>query len=98
MANRPKLGQIQKDYSDLKSDMRNLNNDLKGFKNEVRSKFKEIDRRDVIRLLQEQNSIYSDKYRYTYEEIGSMVGISTTEVANISKEEGLARRGKSQGA
>jgi hypothetical protein len=98
MANRPRLGDIQRDYSVIKSDVRDLTNEFKDFKNEVRTKFKEVDRRDVVRLLQEKNSPYTDKFRYTYEEIGNIVDVSTTEVANIAKDEGLSRRGKSQGA
>lgn len=98
MANRPRLGDLQRDYSGIKSNLRDLTNEFKDFKNEVRSKFKEVDRRDVVRLLQEKNSPYTDKFRYTYEEIANMEGISTTEVANIAKDEGLSRRGKSQGA
>lgn len=98
MAKRPRLADIQRDYNGIKSDVRDLTNEFKDFKNEVRSKFKEVDRRDAVRLLQEKNSPYTNKSRYTYEEIGNMVGVSTTEVANIAKEEGLSRRGKAQGA
>lgn len=98
MANRPKLGDLQKGYSSVKNDVRDLANELKDFKSEVHAKFKDVDRREVIRLLQEKNSPYSDKFRYTYEEIANIVGISTTEVANIAKDEGLSRRGNSRGA
>lgn len=98
LANRPRLGDLQKGQNSLKGDFRDFKNEFKDFKNEVRNKFKEVDRREVIRLLQEKNSPYSDKFRYTYEEIGNIVGISTTEVNNIAKEEGLSRRGSSQGA
>ncbi|WP_035288022.1 hypothetical protein [Clostridium sp. KNHs214] len=98
MANRPRLGELQRENVNIKNELRDFKNEFKDFKNEVRSKFKDVDRRDTIRLLQEKNSPYSDKFRYTYEEIGNAVGISTTEVANIAKEEGLSRRSKSQGA
>lgn len=98
MAVRPKLRDIQKDYSSLKNGLRDLSTEFKDFKSEVKAQFKQVNTREVIRLLQKKNSPYSDKFRYTYEEISNMIGISTTEVANIAKDEGLARRNKFQGA
>jgi hypothetical protein len=43
-------------------------------------------------MLKETNSPYSDKPRYSYEEISSATGRSTGYISNVAKENGLSRR------
>jgi hypothetical protein len=81
MANRPTMKQLQ--TNDRKQDERldKLEEEVKGLR-----------RREIIGYLREKNIPGSPKFRYTYEEIANLVGLSTTVVANIAKEEGLSRR------
>lgn len=46
----------------------------------------------IIQMLQETNSPYSDKPRYSYDEISSASGRSTGYISNLAKDNGLSRR------
>jgi len=46
----------------------------------------------IIQSLRESNSPYSNKPRYTYEEISSMTGRSTGYISNLAQKNGLSRR------
>ena len=46
----------------------------------------------IIQMLQETNSPYSDKPRYSYDEISAASGRSTGYISNLAKEHGLSRR------
>lgn len=67
-------------------------NDLKAKSTHTDERLKNLERREIITLLQEKNIPGSSKYRYTYEEIAEIVGTSPSTVARIAKEEGISRR------
>jgi hypothetical protein len=46
----------------------------------------------IIQMLQEVNSPYSDKPRYSYDEISAASGRSTGYISNLAKDNGLSRR------
>lgn len=88
MANRPTMTKMQKQIDELKRDQLKTNQDVKRHELELKA----IQRRDVIKLLSEKSTPNSARYRYTYDEIGEIVGCSSGTVANIAKENGLSRR------
>jgi t-SNARE complex subunit (syntaxin) len=56
---------------------------------------KEVNRvsdNQILILLQESNSPYTQKPRYTYEEISNISGKSTGHISNLAKKHGLSRR------
>lgn len=81
MAKRPTMKELQ--TSDKMQNTR-----LDKLEEEVRAS----KRREIMRYLSERNDPRSSRYRYTYDEIASFMDVSTTQVANIAREEGLARR------
>lgn len=81
MANRPTMKGLQ-------NNDRRQNERIEKLEEEVRG----IKRREIIGYLREKNIPGSSKYRYTYDEIANIFNVSTTTIANIAKEEGLARR------
>lgn len=46
----------------------------------------------IIQMLKETNSPYSDKPRYSYDEISAASSRSTGHISNLAKENGLSRR------
>lgn len=46
----------------------------------------------IVQLLQERNSPFSDKPRYTYDEISEMTGRSTGYISKLAQKHGLSRR------
>lgn len=46
----------------------------------------------ILRMLEEKNSTYSDKPRYTYSEIVAASGRSVGYISNLAAEHGLSRR------
>lgn len=64
-------------------------------KKEIKENTQQIDRltdAKIIDMLQETNSTYSSRPRYSYEEISNATGKSTGYISNIAKENGLSRR------
>jgi hypothetical protein len=51
-----------------------------------------ITKTQIIQLLSESNSPFSNKPRYTYDEISTITGRSTGYVSNLAQKQGLSRR------
>lgn len=65
---------------------------LKRDKEEMREQVNLLTDSKIIDMLQETNSPYSDKPRYSYGEISAATGRSTGYISNLAHEKGLGRR------
>lgn len=95
MANRPTMKSLQKENQNLSKRVQTLEDNDRATRREIKEnkeQIKNLQRNDIIQLLQEMNSPYSQRYRYTYDEIADQLEVSKGTVANIAKEENLSRR------
>lgn len=88
MANRPTMSKMQREIEKLKKEQFQTNLTVQRHEEEL----KRVQRREIIRMLQEKNTPRSTRFRFTYEEIAQEMGCSSATVSNIAKEEGLSRR------
>ena len=81
MANRPRMKTMQNEINQLKETIRDHEQRLKN-----------VEEREIIKMLQETNRPGSSRPRYTYKEIAEEVGVSASTVNNIAAKNNLSRR------
>lgn len=83
-----KINALEKRVAQLEGNDHRREREYKNLKNQVDL----LTDNDIIQMLQEVNSVYSNKPRYSYEEISQATGRSTSYISSLAKEHGLSRR------
>lgn len=89
------MGKISSRVNDLERRMAKSEQEVIKYRQESREIKEQLDvltDAKIIDMLQETNSPYSDKPRYSYKEISAATNRSSGYISNLAQEKGLGRR------
>ncbi|MET1029362.1 hypothetical protein [Domibacillus tundrae] len=94
MANRPTMSKLQKELQQVKSEFKQFKVQTEEKQKAQENQIKDINRREIISMLQKTLPHNPSRPFYTYDEIAKQMNCSSTSIANIAKEAGISRRDK----
>lgn len=83
-----KINDLQRRVAQLEESEQRTTREMKDLKRQVDL----LTDSQIIQMLQETNSPYSNKPRFSYSEIAEASGRSTGYISNLAKDNGLSRR------
>lgn len=89
------MGRISSNINDLKKRVAKLEEKVEKKDREFKDLKAQVDLLTddrILQMIQETNTPFSNKPRYSYDEIATASGRSTGYISNLAKEHGLSRR------